>query len=146
MLWCSSGSILYLTFQEVQFLKWKSIFLKIAAPLVLPPVCKYRVEYYTHTSAMTCQKLVHILFWQKSSSPFGGWNNVLVIPWHWKIKMDLNSMDSSTGHQKHFASLVVMYSGSKSRGWVGFGVCFSGSGRIQGSTFWGHPPWVFRDF
>ena len=35
---------------------------------------------------------------------------------------------------------VVMYSGSISR--VGFGVCFSGSGRVRGSTFRGRPPQV----
>ena len=38
---------------------------------------------------------------------------------------------------------LVMYSGSKSRGRVGFGVCFSGSGRVRGSTFRGRPPRVF---
>ena len=36
---------------------------------------------------------------------------------------------------------IVMYSGSKSR--VGFRVCFSGSGRVRGSTFRGCPPRVF---
>ena len=41
-------------------------------------------------------------------------------------------------------SQVVMHSGSKSWGWVGF--CFSGSGRVQGSTFRGRAPRVFRDF
>ena len=42
-----------------------------------------------------------------------------------------------------YRSQLVMYSGSKSRGRVGFGVCFSGSGRVRGSTFRGRPPRVF---
>ena len=41
---------------------------------------------------------------------------------------------------------LVMYSGSKSRGRVGFRVCFSGSGQVQGSTFRGHPPLGFQGF
>ena len=39
---------------------------------------------------------------------------------------------------------VVMYSGNKSQ--IGFRICFSGSGRVQGSTFWGCPPRVFSGF
>ena len=45
-------------------------------------------------------------------------------------------------HALALYSTLVMYSGSKSRGRVGFGVYFEGSGRVWGSIFRGHPPQV----
>ena len=65
-----------------------------------------------------------------------------------KVKEDVPSFpmvpfthhECSEDHDRLLA--VVMYSGSKSWGRVGFGVYFSGSGRVRGSKFRGRPPRV----
>ena len=110
-------------------------------------VCWKNEDHFRNKILVYAYGFILPLFQQTTSLIYLHWTRSFVEYWEEKKKFTISD---KSGEKLKTVNCkickVVMYSGSKSRGRVRFGVCFLGSGRVWGSTFRERLPRVFGFF